>query len=200
MEQQPLNSKPLKMSAWLLAALLLVAVFLINNRELLSGAKVQTWDACSFYTPAFMLVADHARKGELLLWNPWLAAGTPDFADPQVAAASPVAIIVGLIGGGTTGAFRAYWLLIWMLGPLGLLLLARHLGVPPWGAFIVTLGFAFCGFYTAHAEHTTILYSFSFVPWFIWRFDVGSHRFASDQLRRREHSGDYPRWVVIQLS
>ena len=66
MEQQPLNSKPLKMSAWLLAALLLVAVFLINNRELLSGARVQTWDACSFYTPAFMLVADHARKGELL--------------------------------------------------------------------------------------------------------------------------------------
>ena len=172
MEQQPLNSKPLKMSAWLLAALLLVAVFLINNRELLSGARVQTWDACSFYTPAFMLVADHARKGELLLWNPWLAAGTPDFADPQVAAASPVAIIVGLIGGGTTGAFRAYWLLIWMLGPLGLLLLARHLGVPPWGAFIVALGFAFCGFYTAHAEHTTILYSFSFVPWFIWRLDV----------------------------
>ncbi len=172
MEQQPLNSKPLKISAWLLAALLLVAVFLINNRELLSGARVQTWDACSFYTPAFMLVADHARKGELLLWNPWLAAGTPDFADPQVAAASPVAIIVGLIGGGTTGAFRAYWLLIWMLGPLGLLLLARHLGVPPWGAFIVALGFAFCGFYTAHAEHTTILYSFSFVPWFIWRLDV----------------------------
>ena len=172
MEQQPLNFKPLKASAWLLAALLLVAVFLINNRELLSGARVQTWDACSFYTPAFMLVADHARKGELLLWNPWLAAGTPDFADPQVAAASPVAIIVGLIGGGTTGAFRAYWLLIWMLGPLGLLLLARHLSVPAWGAFIVALGFAFCGFYTAHAEHTTILYSFSFVPWFIWRFDV----------------------------
>jgi hypothetical protein len=172
MEQQPVNSKRLRVSGWVLAALLLIAVFLINNRELVSGARVQIWDACSFYTPAFMLVADHARSGQLLLWDPWLAGGTPDFADPQVAAASPIAIIVGSIGDGISGAFRAYWLLIWVAGPLGLLLLARHLGVPPWGAFPVAMGFAFCGFYTAHAEHTTVLYSFSFVPWFVWRFDV----------------------------
>jgi hypothetical protein len=45
--------------------------------------------------------------------------------------------------------------------------LARHLGAPRWGAFLVALGYAFCGFYTAHAEHTTVLYSFSFVPWFM---------------------------------
>ena len=59
-----------------------------------------------------------------------------------------------------------------MLGLLGLLLLARHLGAPRWGAFLVALEYAFCDFYTAHAERTTVLYSFSFVPWFIWRFDV----------------------------
>jgi hypothetical protein len=103
----------------------------------------------------------------LLLWDPWLEGGTPDFADPEVGAASPIAITVGVLGGGNAAAFRAYWLLIWVLGPLGLFLLARHLGVPPWGAFVVALGFAFCGFYTAHTEHTVALYSFSFVPWLI---------------------------------
>ncbi|MBO0696380.1 MAG: hypothetical protein J2P56_09820, partial [Verrucomicrobia bacterium] len=157
---------------WLPSALFLSVVFLIITQAILRGACVQTWDAWSFYTPAFSLVADHARSGKLLLWDPWLAGGTPDFADPQVGAASPIAIIIGVIGGGTSAAFRAYWLLIWLLGPLGLLLLARHLNAPPWGAVSVALGYAFCGFYTAHAEHTTVLYSFSFIPWFIWRFDA----------------------------
>lgn len=172
MEQLLVRLRRVRISGWLLAGLLLTTLFLILNRELLSGARVQTWDATAYYTPAFSLVADHARVGRLLLWDPWLAGGTPDFADPQVGAASPIMVIAGAIGGGSSAAFRGYWLFIWLLGPLGLLLLARHLGAPPWGAFLVSLGYAFCGFYTAHAEHTTVLYSFSFVPWFIWRFDV----------------------------
>jgi hypothetical protein len=167
MRQRLIGLRRLRISGWLLVGLFLTSVFLINNRELVSGARVQIWDAWSFYTPAFSLVADHARSGRLLLWDPWLAGGTPDFADPQVAAASPIAIMAGAIGGGNSTAFRIYWLFIWVLGPLGLLLLARHLGAPRRGAFLVALGYAFCGFYTAHAEHTTVLYSFSFVPWFM---------------------------------
>ena len=154
------------------AAVLLAALFLTINWQIVSGHRVQIWDAWAFYTPAFSLVADHAHAGRLLLWDPWLAAGTPDFADPQVGAASPIAILIGAIGGGTAASFRAYWLLIWFLGPLGIVLLARHLGAPAWAAFVVALGYAYCGFYTAHAEHTTVLYSFSFLPLFIWRFDA----------------------------
>jgi hypothetical protein len=203
MEQQPVGLRRFRISGWLVAGLLLTTLFLIINRELISGARVQIWDAWSFYTPSFSLVADHARSGRLLLWDPWRAAGTPDFADPQVAAASPIAIIAGAIGGGNSAAFRIYWLFIWVLGPLGLLLLARHLGAPPWGAFLVALGYSFCGFYTAHAEHTTVLYSFSFVPWFIWRFDVAlkSLRFQpaaqAGALWGLSALGGYPAIVIL---
>ena len=203
MKQQLLRLRRVRISGWLLTGLLLTTLFLILNRELVSGARVQIWDACQFYTPAFSLVADHARSGRLLLWDPWLAGGTPDFADPQVAAASPIAIIAGVIGGGNSTAFRIYWLFIWLLGPLGLLLLARHLGAPRWGAFLVALGYAFCGFYTAHAEHTTVLYSFSFVPWFIWRFDVAltSFRFTpaaqAGALWGLSALGGYPAIVIL---
>jgi hypothetical protein len=203
MELELRGVRRFRVSHWLLVGLLLTTLFLITNRDLISGARVQIWDAWSFYTPTFSLVADHARAGRLLLWDPWLAAGTPDFADPEVGAASPIAVIVGGISGGSAGAFRAYWLLIWLLGPMGLLLLARHLGAPPWGAFTVALGYAFCGFYTAHAEHTVVLYSFSFVPWLIWRFDA-----ALMSLRLRPASqagalwglsalGGYPAIVVL---
>ena len=201
--KSPVIEKARAVVRWLPPALFLIVVFLVINGAILRGTCVQLWDAWSFYTPAFSLVADHARSGRLLLWDPWLAAGTPDFADPQVGAASPIAIIVGVIGGGTAAAFRAYWLLIWLLGPLGLLLLARHLNAPPWGAVSVALGYAFCGFYTAHAEHTTVLYSFSFIPWFIWRFDVAlaSRRFKpaaqAGALWGLSALGGYPAIVIL---
>jgi len=185
------------------AAVLLAILFLTINWQIVSGHRVQIWDAWAFYTPAFSLVADHAHVGRLLLWDPWLAAGTPDFADPQVGAASPIAIFIGAIGGGTAASFRAYWLLIWFLGPLGVVLLARHVGSPAWAAFVVALGYAYCGFYTAHAEHTAVLYSFSFLPLFIWRFDAAltSHRLrpAADAgaLWGLSALGGYPAIVIL---
>ena len=157
---------------WVIVAVLLASVFLIDNSKVVTGAQAPIWDAWAFYGPEFTLVADHARVGRLLLWDPWIAGGTPDFAEPQVGAASPVTVLTGAIFGGTAVGFRAYWLLIWFLGPLGLLLLARHLGSPPWAAFVLSLGYAFCGFYTGHAEHTSFVYSFSFLPLLVWRLDT----------------------------
>lgn len=158
--------------SWVIVAVLLASVFLIDNSKVVTGAQAPIWDAWAFYGSEFTLVADHARVGRLLLWDPWIAGGTPDFAEPQVGAASPVTVLTGAIFGGTTVGFRAYWLLIWFLGPLGLLLLARHLGSPPWAAFVLSLGYAFCGFYTGHAEHTSFVYSFSFLPLLVWRLDT----------------------------
>ena len=82
MEQLLVGLRRVRISGWLLAGLSLTTLFLILNRELISRARVQTWDATAYNTPVFSLVADHARVGRLLLWDPWLAGGTPDFADP----------------------------------------------------------------------------------------------------------------------
>ena len=156
---------------WGGAALLLLIVFLIGNIHLVSGSQAPIWDAESFFIPAFTLVADHARAGRIALWNPWESAGTPEHAEPELGTSSPFTVIVGAIVGGTEAGFRYYWLCFWFLGPLGVLLFARHLGAPPWAGLVAALGFMFCGFYTSHAEHTSSLYSLSFVPLVLWRFD-----------------------------
>ncbi|HTS49219.1 MAG TPA: YfhO family protein [Bryobacteraceae bacterium] len=168
--QQP-ESKP-KDRDWFLAALLLAVVFMICNLQIVNGSGAPIWDAEELFAPSFTLIADHARAGRIVLWNPWVSGGAPDYAEPELGVASPIAILVGAIMGGTGAGFRAYWLLIWFLGPLGLLLLARHLRAPPWAGFAVALGFAFCGFYTGQAEHTSSLYSISFLPWILWRIDA----------------------------
>lgn len=156
----------------LLALGALAALLLLANIKLVSGENTLVWDAEGFFAPAFTLVADHARAGKIMLWNPWSSAGSPDYAEPEFGATSPLAILVGLIGGGTEVAFRAYVLLFWYLGGVGMFLFARSLNLRSWAALAITVGFLFCGFYTGHAAFTSHIYTFSCIPWILWRFNV----------------------------
>ena len=161
---------------WHHAALILTAALLLVNWQLLAGRVFERADGYNFFSPYYSLIADFARAGRLLLWNPWTDGGSPDFAEPQVGAFSPVLFFFALVAGGSSDAFRIYWLVLWLAGGLGMLLLARHFRAPVWAGLCVALGFTFSGFYTGHAEHTSVLYSYSFLPFVIWRLDVSLQR------------------------
>ena len=151
---------------------LLALVFVSINNLPVRGRAVPIWDARDSFFPFFVLVADHARAGRLVSWDPWSNAGLPRFSDPEFGAFSPFQIVAGLAFGGTTTGFLLYWLTIWWLGGCGLFLFARHLDVPRWGAFVVSLGYLFSGVYTGHAEHISWLIGFSSLPFIVWRFDT----------------------------
>src|SRR5215813_9033138 len=131
--------------AWRVSAGVLLCIFLIGNFPLVTGKEAPIWDAESFFAPAFTLIADHARVGRIVLWNPWQSGGSPDFAEPELGNASPITVFLAAVGGGTEGGFRLYWLVIWFLGPLGMMLFSKHLGGSAWMSLVVSLGFAFCG-------------------------------------------------------
>jgi hypothetical protein len=149
----------------------LLLVFLVANVRQVADRATPIWDASSVFAPYYTLLADYARAGRLLLWNPWTNGGSPDFADPQVGALSPVVVALAAATGGTLAGFRVYWLLMWFLSGLGILLLGRHLHTPAWGASVAAGGFLFSGFLVGHAEHTSWLYSFAWFPLMIWRLD-----------------------------
>ena len=48
MEQQLVPLRRVRISGWLLAGLLLTTLFFILNKDLVSGARVQIWDARPF--------------------------------------------------------------------------------------------------------------------------------------------------------
>ena len=193
---------PLPISWWPVAAGLIL-VFLLGNYPLLSGREALIWDAEDLFAPAYTLVADHARAGRVVLWDPWIAGGAPDYAEPELGATSPIQFGLGALTGGTESGFRLYFLLIWLLGPLGLVLLARHFMAAPWLAFVVATGFAFCGFYTGHAQHVSSIYTFSLFPWVLWRFDVAlvTRRWwpavQSGSLWGLSALGGYPELVIL---
>ena len=160
-------------SPWAIAAAGVTAVFLLANHLLVLGRAVGAWDAEEQAFPFFTLVADHARAGRFVTWDPWTTAGLPIMGEPQVAVFSPLTNLVALVTGGGAFGYVLYWLLIWWLGGIGMLLLARHLGAPAWGAAVVALGYIFSGVYASNAEHMSWIVGFSFIPWIVWRLDAG---------------------------
>lgn len=161
-----------KSLGWLLTAMLLLAVVLVaGNWQLVTGKSVPIWDASTFYSPAYILVADSARSGHLLLWDPFMNGGRPDCADAQVGAFSPMTVGLGVLTGGSLRGFNLYWLLNWWLAGVGVLLLTRHLGAPLWGCTVAALAFMASGALTGHAQHTSFVHSFAAVPFILWRLD-----------------------------
>jgi hypothetical protein len=156
---------------WLVWLFITTDVFLISNHLLLRGLAVGIWDVDGYFYPYYVLVADYARAGRFVRWNPWSNGGVPILGDPTLGIFSPINFVIGLLIGGRSSGFIFYWLFIWWLGAFGMFMLARHLKAPAWGACAVALGFLFCGAYTGNAEHTPWITSFSFLPLIIWRFD-----------------------------
>lgn len=177
---------------WVLAGCTLVAVLGLGNIDLLVRRSAPQWDAVDYFGPEFSLIADHIKSGRLLLWDPWVAAGTPDSAEPEFGTTSPIVLVMGLLSPNPRAGFVMYWMFIWMAGPIGLLVLCRHLKCPVWGGLIAAIGFGASGFYTGHAEHTAHLYSVSFLPWIIWRFDLA--------LSRRSYWGALQAGILYGLS
>ncbi len=157
---------------WSQAALILLAFFLVANWQVLTGRAYERWDAYDLGAPNYSLLADFARAGRLLYWNPWIAGGSPDFAVAGSGVFSPDLLLFAAVTGMRGNAFLLFWMLVWLSGGMGMLLLARQLRAPVWGGLAVSLGFVFSGFYTGHAQHTSVLYSYSLLPWIIWRLDV----------------------------
>ena len=156
---------------WLCAAGLLVLVLLVGNINLLLGKRALQWDSADFFAPAYSLVADHLKAHRLLLWNPWISGGSPDFAEPELGTTSPIMLLTAAIFPGPESGYIAYWMLTWIGAGLGMLLFAKHLGAPPWGAAISALGFIASGFFVGHAQHMSSLFSIAFLPWICWRLD-----------------------------
>ncbi len=149
----------------------LLFIFLVATSPIARGRVFPLWDADRQFSTWQMLIADFARNGQLLLWNPWSTGGIPEFAEPQSGALSPLSVACGFLTGGRLSGFVVWWLANWFAGGLGLFFLGRHLRAPLWGAVAVAAGYLFSGFYTGHAEHMSWIHAYAFLPFIVWWFD-----------------------------
>jgi hypothetical protein len=157
-------------------ATVLALVLIAANWDLINGRASPPFDAAALFGPHHHLIAAFAEDGRWLSWDPWTNAGTPEYAEPEYGAYSPLVLLTAALGHGSEAGFRLYWLMVWGIGALGALVLGRHLRAPRWAACACAIAFALSGLYTGNAENTPMLFAFSCLPWLIWRADVAMQR------------------------
>lgn len=141
-----------------------VAAFSFVASDLWTGHAVPPWDAHDFFAPSFIAAADSIRAGHLMLWNPWMVGGIPDFTEPQLGIFSPLTLAMGLVFGGSLLAFRIYFLVVWALSGIGVYLLGRRLRAPAWTSALLAFNWMFSGFLLGHAQHISWMYSIGLLP------------------------------------
>ena len=158
-----LSNLSIRKKTLLALALGLTALILISF-DLVVGRATLPWDALDVFAPSFVLLADFARSGHLMLWNPWINAGSPEWIEPQLGAFSPVMLGFGLLFGGEGLAFRIYFLTAWWLSGLGVFLLGRRFCLPIVAAAALGFAWIFCGFSMGHMEHVPWMYTMTWLP------------------------------------
>jgi hypothetical protein len=120
-------------------------------------------DAGHFYYPLYLRVQQEWSAGRLPLWSPWQNGGTPLLGMPMAAVLYPGKVIYALLP--YAWAARIYVLAHEAIAFLGMLLLARSLGITGVGACLSALCYAFGA--PILFQHSNVIYlvGAAWVPW-----------------------------------
>lgn len=128
-----------------------------------SNASIQ-WDAADEFQPGQQYLSDELYAGRVPFWTPFLWAGFPFLADPQLGAWYPLNWPF-LIIGPSPRVFEAENLLHALLACFGAYLLAKRLFANRAAAVFAGLAYGLSGFFAGHGSHTPMFQAAAWLPW-----------------------------------
>jgi len=133
-------------------------VLLTNKYHLPNGS-----DFVNFNYPNDVFAARSFQAGEIPLWNPFVSAGQPYAADPNIGFFYPFRLLLTLTDFNYQGMV---YLLIghYFLAGLFTYGLARDLGASRTGSIVAGIGFMFSGFLIGQMDHINIVMSSIWLP------------------------------------
>lgn len=118
------------------------------------------------YYPWTVLARSFVRAGAFPAWNPYAFAGTPLFANVQMAWASPFSLPLWILplpwAFGVAAALK-----LWAAG-FGAYLLARELRLGFWAGIVCGTSFALCAFDVMWLSHGVFVSVSALLPWSLW--------------------------------
>ena len=155
-----------------LPAILIFAVLICYWTPLTSPNASIQWDAADEFQPGQQYLSDELHAGQLPFWTPYIWAGFPFLADPQLGAWYPLNWPFLLIGP-TVHVFQAENLLHALLACLGAYLLAKKLFGNDAAALFAGLCYGLSGFFAGHNSHTPMFQAAAWLPWLLLLFARG---------------------------
>ncbi|MEI6500713.1 MAG: hypothetical protein WCP21_06760, partial [Armatimonadota bacterium] len=147
---------------WLaVLALALAAAFLFQ--QLLLGRPLVRDDASLFVYPQFFAMAKAFKAGHLYLWDPQQWCGLSALATGQSGGLYPLHFVLLRVLPWMTGLHVAYWLHL-ALALLGMVWVARNLGMGWKAALVGGTLYAFSGYSAAHLVHYNFIAAAAHLP------------------------------------
>jgi hypothetical protein len=142
----------------------------------LFGGQVIPYDAANYYYPVFRFFAATLGAGESPAWNPYLLAGHPAIADPQSWYFVPTARLYALFDAAPSLSAFSIWQIAHLLGGgMGMLLLARRLGLSWTAAALGALVFMGGGQALGRLQHSYMTIGYAWLPWTLWALECCFH-------------------------
>lgn len=148
-----------------------VLVFARSLFSVSAGFFIIPWDFDGSYHRFLVFVGDCFRSGMLPLWNPYNAAGTPFFANPQSQMWSPVTLVVGTLFGYTHDLAQRQLIFTILLGGAGAYLLSFSRWRSRGAALVTALCFDLTSAVFSNLEHMDIVNAYALLPWLFWTAD-----------------------------
>jgi len=152
-----------------LPAILILALAICYWTPLTSPNASIQWDAADEFQPGQQYLSEELHAGHLPFWTPYLWAGFPFLADPQLGAWYPLNWPFLLIGP-SPRVFETENLLHALLACFGAYLLAKKLFGNSSAAVFAGLSYGLSGFFAGHSSHTPMFQAAAWLPWLLLLF------------------------------
>jgi len=118
--------------------------------------------------PWWQFAVESLERGELPLWNPYVASGLPFTANPQPALFYPPVWLIGLLPP-TRVVGLLFVLHLWLMG-WGMYAWLRSEGASQRGAWFGAVVFAFSGYFLVRtsAGQSDVVMTQAWLPWVLW--------------------------------
>lgn len=123
-------------------------------------------DVVTVILPIKFLVINLIKHFTLPLWNPYILAGSPLFANIQSAVLNPFNMLYLILP--APGAYMIFILLQPVLAFIFMYTFLQELKVTMYGAFFGSLVFSFSSFFVVWMTWGTLGYSFLWLPFILW--------------------------------
>ncbi len=148
--------------------ILTVVVLIFHRHVLFSSNYTFPWDFRTVHVPLAKLMAECFSRREWPLWNPYMYAGMPVFANIQAATFYPpvlAAVILSTLTGVRVDAFLEWDLVfhVWIAGVFAFQLL-RYLNTSRGAALTGALVYSLGGFFAAQTEHLGAVSGAAWLP------------------------------------
>lgn len=169
---------------WLVAGLLLVAVWLFLSWPWISGEVTIPWDAKAHFHAQVVFLAQSIHRGESPFWAPYIFAGHPQVSDPQSLIYSPPHVFLALISPDPSmRAVDTVSFLSLLFGAFGVFGFARDRQWHMAAGLVAALAFMFGGSASWRLQHTGQIFSMIYFPWALWMLErslrLGSKRYGA---------------------